>query len=227
MSAPKKDAPIETLLAQAGRAHLAPLGFVRQGRSRTWLLDRGFWLIMVEFQPSAYSKASFLNVGACWLWTDNEFLSFDYGSRVGNLFFEYKSEAQFRPKADVLGQEAAKTASDLLARFASPSGVASSICERTGQMLTTKGYPAWELLHAGTVCGLTGQTDRAASYLRLLVDEEASHDWQKALRAEAARRLELLSNREAFRNHITDVIAHRRALNKLSVWNDPLASFES
>lgn len=43
------------LLADAGKAHLAPIGCRRIGRSRTWISDHGYWLIVVEFQPSGFA----------------------------------------------------------------------------------------------------------------------------------------------------------------------------
>jgi hypothetical protein len=44
---------------------LTPLGLTQRGRSRLWLDDHGWWLIVVEFQPSAWSRGSHLNVSAC------------------------------------------------------------------------------------------------------------------------------------------------------------------
>jgi hypothetical protein len=52
----------DRIIADAAKAALGPLGFKRKGRSRTWLADHGWWLTVVEFQPSAWSKGSYLNV---------------------------------------------------------------------------------------------------------------------------------------------------------------------
>lgn len=70
------------LITAATRTHLRPLGCVQKGRSRVWLDDQGWWVGMVEFQPSSWSKGSYLNVGACFLWNEKDFLSFDAGHRV-------------------------------------------------------------------------------------------------------------------------------------------------
>jgi hypothetical protein len=50
------------LIATAAKAALQPLGFVRRGRSRFWFADQGFWIIFAEFQPSGWSKGSYLNM---------------------------------------------------------------------------------------------------------------------------------------------------------------------
>jgi len=55
-------------IAKAARAALGSIGCVRRGRSRTWLDDRGWWVGVIEFQPSSWSKGSYLNVGASFLW---------------------------------------------------------------------------------------------------------------------------------------------------------------
>lgn len=59
--------PHDKIIAEAAKAALRSLGFQRKGRSRTWLADHGWWLTIVEFQPSAWSKGSYLNVAAHWL----------------------------------------------------------------------------------------------------------------------------------------------------------------
>ena len=74
--------PHSRLLTEAARRHLRPLGVTQKARSRTWLDDRGWFVANVEFQPSGWSKGSYLNVGAHFLWTWNGFLSFDLGSRI-------------------------------------------------------------------------------------------------------------------------------------------------
>jgi hypothetical protein len=44
------------IIATAAKETLGPLGFYRKGRSRVWLCDHGFWLGVVEFQPSGFAK---------------------------------------------------------------------------------------------------------------------------------------------------------------------------
>src|SRR5256885_11111558 len=56
--------PHSKLITAAAREILRPLGLFQKGRSRVWLDDQGWWLGVVEFQPSDWSKGSYLNVGA-------------------------------------------------------------------------------------------------------------------------------------------------------------------
>src|SRR5262249_5473480 len=94
------------LIASAARASLVPMGLFQKGHSRIWLDDRGWWLCVVEFQPSSWSRGSYLNVGCMWLWQVKQDISFDEGYRVES-FTEFHDEEQFRSVAQHLARRAA------------------------------------------------------------------------------------------------------------------------
>lgn len=99
------------LITQAACETLRPLGIVQKGRSRTWLDDQGWWIGVVEFQPSSWRRGSYLNVGINWLWNAKDFLSFDFGSRVDDAgFVSYESDEQFALFARPLARAAADRA---------------------------------------------------------------------------------------------------------------------
>ena len=79
---------------------------MQKGRSRTWLDDQGWWVGVVEFQPSAWDRGSYLNVGACWLWEEKDYLSFDVGGRVAG-FQRFTETAEFASAAQTLAEQAA------------------------------------------------------------------------------------------------------------------------
>lgn len=74
------------IINAAARKILAPEGLFRVGASRRWIDDNGYFVIQVEFQPSAYDRGSYLNVGISFLWEAseclNETLAFSIGYRV-------------------------------------------------------------------------------------------------------------------------------------------------
>ena len=88
--------PHDKIIADAAKARLRPHGFHRKGRSRLWFADHGWWLTIVEFQPSAWSKGSNLNVAAEFLWVETGNFGFDFGGRLAE-FVEYQSDGQFAP----------------------------------------------------------------------------------------------------------------------------------
>jgi len=89
---------------------------------------------MVEFQQSSWSKGSYLNVGACFLWNEKDFLSFDAGHRVEG-FHEFISDAQFALAATFLAERAGQEVLALRERFASPSHVEAWMAANAGLSL--------------------------------------------------------------------------------------------
>ncbi len=73
------------LIIQAARSVLKPMGLFQKGQSRMWIDDNGWFLILVEFQPSGFAKGSYLNVGIYYLWRQKDYLSFDFGYREEDL----------------------------------------------------------------------------------------------------------------------------------------------
>jgi hypothetical protein len=135
--------PHDRIIAEAAKASLRPLGFQRKGRSRTWLADHGWWLTIVEFQPSAWSKGSYLNVAAHWLWSGVGVLSFDFGDRASE-FVDYVSDDQFTPAAARLAEMAAQEAQRLAQTFTSAARrrtCSSMKCEASTRRATAHGWP--------------------------------------------------------------------------------------
>lgn len=82
------------IIAGAAKTALEPLGCKRKGQSRIWYSDQRFWVISVEFQPSGWSKGSYLNVGIKWLWHHGRGL--DLSDRPVD-FVPFESADQFTP----------------------------------------------------------------------------------------------------------------------------------
>jgi hypothetical protein len=93
------------ITAQARRV-LKPLGLVRLGKSRVWIDDHGWWTIQVEFQPSAWSKGSYLNVGINWLLYEGSAGAFNVGSRIDVPFIETTGNESFERDAHGLALRA-------------------------------------------------------------------------------------------------------------------------
>ena len=86
------------LIASAAKDALTPLGLKRQGKSRIWYDDHGWWSIVVEFQPSSWSRGTFLNVGVCWHLYEQAHWSFNVGHRELE-FSAAQDESQFSDAA--------------------------------------------------------------------------------------------------------------------------------
>ena len=65
------------IIGNTAKAVLGPLGLTRQGRSRVWIDDHGWWIGIVEFQPSSWSKSTGLNLSGQFLWIETDHLAFE------------------------------------------------------------------------------------------------------------------------------------------------------
>lgn len=195
------------------------MGVVQRGRSRLWFDDQGWWVCLIEFQPSSWTRGSYLNVGVQWLW-DTAWTSlgaFMYAGlctpdvRVSlpghGEFVEYETDEQFAPLATILVTAAAKRVQHFRGHLPSIGAAASGL-----DKLRHPGRG----LDAGIALALAGEAkaarERLAGYLawhQSEADPEQSIDWQET-EAERARSLldlvdDLASFREQLRNDVNDV----------------------
>ena len=117
------------IIVEVGSATFSPHGFFQKGKSRTWLYDCGYYVVLIEFQPSAYTRGSFCNVGMDFLFDTStplySTLSFSYGWKRIHLnkceFVEYVGDdSLFREKISRLAASALRYAKSLI-RFQSLS----------------------------------------------------------------------------------------------------------
>jgi len=199
-----------TILTRYARDVLRPLGLRQKGRSRTWLDDHGWWLGVVEFQPSSWSKGSYLNVGATLLWRPEPeaVISFDFGPYRVEPFVEAQSEEQFAADASRLAERAAEEIIRLRATLPNVAEAASAL-ERQARRLG-----GWDNWHAAVALGLSGQLAEAASYLDQVIRSEDDREWWIPVRRAAHRlRKAIEEDSAAFRRLVLGYIAmSRRAL---------------
>lgn len=190
------------LIAGAANKILGPLGFRRKGRSRIWLLDHGWWLTVVEFQPSAWAKGSGLNTAAHWLWIEQDHLSFDY-FECSETFIEYASDAQFEPEVTRLAQSAACETSRLQQTFTTIEAAATVLAAAEREH-PYEAQGSWTAYHAGMAMALSGRTDDAAVLLKSVRDER--------VRQALARVEDFLSDPVTLRRTVDNLISEHRSV---------------
>jgi hypothetical protein len=203
--------PHNKIIANAAKRALQPLGFGRKGQSRLWLADHGWWLTVVEFQPSGFRKGSYLNVAAHWLWSDGGYISFDlgsgsdWGSRVAE-FEEYDSDEQFQSAADRLAAIAAREAQELARRLPSIDAAADLLLSRESSS-PPRSRGSWSTYHAGVAAGLAGRERDADAMLRSITDER--------VKGVAGCFAELLVDSARFKAMASSLIANQRRALRL------------
>lgn len=210
------------IIAAAAKSALTPLGFQRKGASRIWFADKGYWLLVIEFQPSAWSKGSYLNVAAHWLWSSisdglQVVLSFDYGGRAGT-FISFESEAQFSPQAASLAETAAAESRRLSASLVSIEAVADCLIaeERKATDMKCRGH--WGALHAGIAAGLASKPGAALAMFDAILANPAPPG--SVLHPMAEKMSELLDDDRAFRGYVVGVINGQRQKLKLPPFDE-------
>ncbi len=193
------------VLKDVAREVLGPLGLVQRGRSRTWLDDRGWHVIVVEFQPSGFSKGSYLNVGIMWLWYAKDHISFDYGHREAG--FEDAETDDWPARSRALAEAAASRVHELRDEV-------SDLPAAERLLSGNISGPGWPMYHAGVAAGLVGDVDAAAEQFDAISARQPQYDWQRAMRATVQELRSLVGDRATFGDRIVNEIrASRAALN--------------
>jgi len=198
-------------IAAAAKSVLAPVGCMRKGRSRTWLDDHGWWVAVVEFQPSAWAKGSYLNVGASYLWKPviaQSSLSVDavIGPRP---WYDAMEGESFMPNA----MELASIARDSLTRLREHHRTIALAAEWLQSEWIERSL--WRNYHLGMALGLSGKVDSAQRHFRLAVDPSSGYEWVKALGRECEACAELVEDRSAFKVAVLERIGAMRGALKL------------
>ncbi len=85
------------IIKQICKEVLFPIGVFQYGNSRVYIDDNGWFLTLIEFQPSSWSKGSALNISLHFLWASNEYLIYDFpfGNVCEKSYVEYTDDMQF------------------------------------------------------------------------------------------------------------------------------------
>lgn len=196
------------IIATAAKAALLPLGCQRDGKSRSWVSDQRFWLIVIEFQPSSWQKGTYLNVGAMWLWNVRAGHTFHVGYRVGN-FIPFYSPESFGPAVTELAAQAAQEVQRRRDQFNSLQNIYHYLVDNTSEENPS-------IFHAAIAAGLVGDID-TARHLFQISDALPIQDvqWQIELRAKIAALAAQLDQPALFRNSVLNNIQESRRLNGL------------
>jgi hypothetical protein len=206
------------LIAAAAKVALLPLGLRRIGQSRCWTSDERYWTIWVEFQPSAWSKGSYLNVRPNWLWL--RYGANDHHPRPAD-FISFESVEQFKPLIENTASIAAQTVVAMRARFRTLEDVNQFFAERVSQ----DGFPVYR---AAITAGLVGDVDRARTLFERMENLKPDNyePWIK-LKSECAALAALLDNPTRYKAAILETITDWREKMRLPADPQCLESTDS
>jgi hypothetical protein len=182
---------------------------------------------VIEFQPSSWSRGSYLNSAVNWLWNPKGYLSFDaegdgsdrHSRRVDltghGQYIKYESDEQFEPLARQLAALAAEEVERLRGLFPTVQAAAEALRNLSARNLIGS-------LDAGIALGLAGDEAAAVRMLSRYIEWfDAREDPQSlpehfGLRYQRAKALrDLLGDGQRFREQIHVDIREARTLLKL------------
>lgn len=196
------------LINKAAREILKPVGLVRKGESRIWLDDNGWWLTMIEFQPSSWSKGTYLNVGISWLWYPKEYLSFDIGYRE-NSFIEFKDEDTFLREAIELAEKAKNKVLTYRHSMSSPELAKEFVLKNT----VGDEQNIWACLNKGIACLHASDIASAKTHLENVIQCSDVGGWAVSVKNFAQSILSLKPKEQILA--IQEAIMQSRKLQKL------------
>ena len=221
--------PHNKIINKAAREVLKPIGVMRKGQSRTWLDDNDWCITVIEFQPSSWSRGTYLNIGICWQWYPKDYYSFDIGYREAG-FIEYKNDEQFEPKALALACSAKALA---LAEQAKAKVLEIRDCLADSESL--KGYvlnsfenkpvTVWDQHYMGMSCLLSGNHDQARKHFDNVLNETHDVEWVHNLKEYTEQVLKLMDSAKELISFLDQNINESRILKKLQPTEFSLADF--
>lgn len=159
------------IINAAAKKVLAPYGLFRQGTSRTWLDDNGYFITFVVFDSSKWSKGSFLGVGIDFLWEKSENLnavfSYSYGEREKE-FCEYNgNDDEFQIKMEEFAQLGLQKVVEY--RKFKDMDYAKK-CLEQNVLNTPKNRRFWEVYDLAMICFLMGDFENGVKIFETYLD---------------------------------------------------------
>jgi hypothetical protein len=173
---------------------------------------------LVEFQPSSWSKGSYLNVGFQHLWRVTDHVSFDRPERLnidGQQFlsFDVARPEVFQAAASRLVEKARQAVEHRRLQH----GDGSEAVERIAWAETESIY---ELYDAGTGLGLLGERQAANDrFARILALDGSSLAWLAELQNQARVLAAVLDDKDALIAEVTRRVGKTRTALRMPPWD--------
>ncbi len=199
------------IISKVAREVLKPIGVKRKGQSRTWLDDNGWWITVVEFQPSGWSKGTYLNVAINWQWYPNDHFSFDVSYREPG-FVEYETDEQFELEVRNLAEVAKIKVQEFRSSLVNPKSLKDSVIKMSNQQKSTT---LWPDFHRGMACAISGSVPEALAFFKRVVEDPHDTEWAIRLKAFTNNMIAIITSGEDYIEHIHEVVNSARSLKKL------------
>ena len=186
-------------------------GIYRKGQSRTYIDDNGWFINVIEFQPSRWDKGSYLNIGINFNWYLQEYFSFDIGYRE-SYFTKFIDEKQFTEYINDLCVKSIKKLTEYRNNLKNLKEAEKLILKHN---FTSDNF--WGNYHKGIISGLVYNINNLNKYFsKILNENDENIGWRIELKNKT-NELRKIANDDInkFREKIIDLIKDTRKLKKL------------
>jgi hypothetical protein len=193
-------------IAEAAKQVLLPAGLKRIGKSRSYYDDNGWWCTLVEFQPSGFSKGSYLNVGVSWLLYEEDYWSVNVGSRQQG-FSSAKNEGDFKEAVMEKALHAKQLVESNREKF-------STISKAHAYYQSIK-RSGWSYYYAAVIAAMDHDYVTAAENFNSLLSYPEETEWEKELNLRVRVLLKSLNHPKVFIEIVTGIVLRSRMLHRL------------
>lgn len=196
------------LLKKIAKERLKPHGIVQKGQSRTFLYDRGWFIVVIEFQPSSWSKGTYLNIGVDFNFYPREHFAFRYGYREKG-FESFKDEVQFTKLMNELCDLTIQRVHELEQQF-SDFNTALKTIEKDNENDT------WRWYEIAILNALTSNFDKSRLKFEQVSQRKCEYDWEIERKKLVDEILERMQKNPNSLDEIKTLITKTRQLKKLA-----------
>lgn len=210
----------DKIINLAAKKILAPHGLFREGQSRTWLDDNGYFIIFVVFDSSQWSKGSYLGIGIDFFWEKcesvNKALVYSYGQRE-NAWCEYTgNDDEFQTKMEEYAEIGLQKVIEYR-QFRDMDYAKKRLEQKVSY--TPKKYRFWEVYDLAMICFLKGDFEDGVKifeyYLEILKGcfyaGDVYIEWHEEFYNHCIRHIKpYLTSKENAQRMVLDMIKRRR-----------------
>ncbi len=197
------------LIAAKAKESLKPLKFKRVGKSRLWIKDNGWWVVIVEFQPSSWSKGTYVNVNVSNLLYEREGWAFYGGDRIPG-FASVENDPDFESKVESMAAQAASYASELDERYSSLESFVRIHSDKPEDRKSV-----WDYFFAGVLCSLMGDIGQTRRNFTAILEKDQEQLFQQGVQLKAAELMFLLDHPEECQRSIMGIVLRARRINNM------------
>jgi hypothetical protein len=200
-------------IAKKARETLKPLGFQRDGKSRVWYKDHGWWALVVYFQPSAYSKGTSVDVCVSNFLYEKGHWAFEDSANIKG-YASLERDDDFESRVNEMTIKAATSSLEFEERYAGLDGFINYY-----NKFPVNRRSVWFYNNMAIIESLRGNYEAAKDNLAHLTDQKYELIFEQAVQLRAKELIYLLDNKPIYQDVVKGIVLRSRNMQQLKGYN--------